>query len=168
LITGQRHTIDRVRRPKLIFSGKIVSAFDIARAMALGADWCNAVRGFMFALGCIQSQSCHTDTCPVGVATQDKTRQRALVVGDKWIRVRNFHAATLQALKEIVAAAGLDHPKEFMPAHFSRRVSASEVMTYADLYPTLRPGELLDGGCEDRRFREAWKMAGAASFRVAA
>jgi glutamate synthase domain-containing protein 2 len=69
-----------------------VSAFDIARAMALGADWCNAARGFMFALGCIQSQSCHTDTCPVGVATQDWTRQRALVVGDKWIRVKNFHA----------------------------------------------------------------------------
>ncbi len=154
-------------RIKLGASGKIVSAFDIARAMALGADWCNAARGFMFALGCIQSQSCHTDTCPVGVATQDKTRQRALVVGDKWIRVKNFHAATLHELKVMVAAAGLDHPNEFMPAHFSRRVSSSEVMTYSELYPTLRPGELLDGGCEDPRFREAWKMASAASFRIA-
>jgi hypothetical protein len=45
--------------------------------------------------------------------------------------VKNFHGATLQALKEIVAAAGLDHPKEFMPAHFSRRVSAREVATSA-------------------------------------
>jgi glutamate synthase domain-containing protein 2 len=153
-------------RVKLGASGKIVSAFDIARAMALGANWCNAARGFMFALGCIQSQSCHTDTCPVGVATQDRTRQRALVVGGKWIRVKNFHVATLQALKEIVSAAGLDHPREFMPAHFSRWVSASEVMTYAELYPTLRAGALLDGGCEDRRFREAWKIASAASFRV--
>jgi glutamate synthase domain-containing protein 2 len=89
-------------RVKLGASGKIVSAFDIARAMALGADWCNAARGFMFALGCIQSQSCHTDTCPVGVATQDRTRQRALVVGDKWIRVKNFHAATQHALSEIL------------------------------------------------------------------
>ena len=61
-------------------SGKIVNAFDMARAMALGADWCNAARGFMFALGCIQSLSCHTDRCPTGVATQDKTRARALVV----------------------------------------------------------------------------------------
>jgi len=155
-------------RVKLGASGKIVSAFDIARAMALGADWCNAARGFMFALGCIQSQSCHTDTCPVGVATQDRTRQRALVVGDKWIRVKNFHAATQHALSEIVSAAGLDHPREFMPVHFSRRVSAREVVTYAELYPTLRPGELLDGGCEDTRFREAWKMASAASFRIAA
>jgi glutamate synthase domain-containing protein 2 len=155
-------------RIKLGASGKIISAFDIARAMALGADWCNAARGFMFALGCIQSQSCHTDTCPVGVATQDRTRQRALVVGDKWIRVRNFHAATEHALREIVSAAGLDHPKEFMPAHFSRRVSARDVVTYAELYPTLKPGELLDGECADPRFREAWKMASAASFRIAA
>ena len=154
-------------RIKLGASGKIVSAFDIARAMALGADWCNAARGFMFALGCIQSQSCHTDRCPVGVATQDRTRQRALVVNDKWVRVKNFHAATLQALKEIVAAAGLDHPREFMPAHFSRRVSAREVVSYSELYPTLRTGELLDGDCRDPRFHEAWKMAHPASFRPA-
>jgi hypothetical protein len=116
----------------------------------------------------IQSQSCHTDRCPVGVATQDRTRQRALVVADKWVRVRNFHAATLHALKEIVAAAGLDHPREFMPAHFSRRVSAREVVSYAELYPTLRPGELLDGGCKDPRFFEAWKMAKPGTFRIAA
>jgi glutamate synthase domain-containing protein 2 len=155
-------------RIKLGASGKIVSAFDIGRAMALGADWCNAARGFMFALGCIQSRSCHTDTCPVGVATQDKIRQRALVVGDKWVRVKSFHAATLHALAEIVAAAGLDHPNEFMPPHFSRRVSPSSVMSYADLYPTMRAGELLDDGGSDPRFREAWKMASAASSRIAA
>jgi hypothetical protein len=104
----------------------------------------------------------------VRVATQDRIRQRALVVGDKWIRVRNFHAATQHALGEIVSAAGLDHPKEFMPAHFSRRVSAREVVTYAELYPTLKPGALLAGDCDDPRFREAWKMASPASFRIAA
>jgi glutamate synthase domain-containing protein 2 len=152
---------DRIR---LGASGKVVSAFDIARAMALGADWCNAARGFMFALGCIQSQSCHTDKCPVGVTTQDPVRQRALVVDDKWVRVKNFHAATLVALAELVAAAGLDHPREFMPAHFSRRISAREVVTYDALYPTLREGELLDG-TDDPRFRDAWKRASATSFR---
>jgi glutamate synthase domain-containing protein 2 len=153
-------------RIKLGASGKIVSAFDIARAMALGADWCNAARGFMFALGCIQSQSCHTDRCPVGVTTQDPSRQRALVVGDKWVRVKNFHAATLQALSELAAAAGLDHPNEFMPAHFSRRVSPREVLSFDALYPTLQPGELLDG-TDDPRFHDAWKMASAGSFRRA-
>jgi Conserved region in glutamate synthase len=121
----------------------------------------------MFALGCIQSQSCHTDTCPVGVATQDPTRQRALVVGDKWVRVKNFHAATLAALGELVAAAGLDHPNQFMPPHFCRRISGREVVTYDELFPTLRPGELLSGDTEDHRFREAWKMASSTSFRVA-
>jgi len=155
---------DRIR---LGASGKIVSAFDIARAMALGADWCNAARGFMFALGCIQSQSCHTDRCPVGVTTQDPSRQRALVVDDKWVRVKNFHAATLQALSELVAAAGLDHPNEFGPAHFSRRVSPREVVSFDKLYPALRPGELIDG-THDPRFHDAWKMATAGSFRPAA
>jgi glutamate synthase domain-containing protein 2 len=154
-------------RIRLGASGKIVSGFDIARAMALGADWCNAGRGFMFALGCIQSQSCHTDMCPVGVATQDQTRQRALVVADKWVRVKNFHAATLHTLAELVAAAGLDHPNEFMPAHFSRRVSPREVVNFDALYPALQPGELL-AGTDDPRFRDAWKIASADTFRPAA
>ncbi len=154
-------------RIKLGAAGKIVSAFDIARAMALGADWCNSARGFMFALGCIQSQSCHTDRCPTGVSTQDRSRQRALVVGDKSDRVFNFHRATLQSLAELVAAAGLDHPTEFSTAHFSRRVSAHMVMSFAELYPSLRPGELV-AGTGDKRFINAWAMASAAHFRAAA
>ena len=83
-------------------AGKITSAFDIARIMALGADWCNAARGFMFAIGCIQAQSCHTDRCPTGVATQDIYRQRSLVVNDKAERVLRFHQSTLQALAEVI------------------------------------------------------------------
>jgi glutamate synthase domain-containing protein 2 len=153
-------------RIRLGASGKIISAFDIARAMALGADWCNAGRGFMFSLGCIQSQSCHTGTCPVGVATQDPTRQHALVVDDKAVRVQNFHAETIHALAELVAAAGLDHPSEFAPAHFSRRVSPREVVNFDALYPMLTPGELL-AGTDDPRFRDAWKMASADTFRPA-
>jgi hypothetical protein len=63
--------------------------------------------------------------------------------------VKNFHAVTLQALGELVAAAGLDHPNQFMPAHFSRRVSARDVVNYDELYPTLRPGELINGDYQD-------------------
>jgi glutamate synthase domain-containing protein 2 len=151
-------------RIKIGAAGKIISAFDIARAMALGADWCNAARGFMFALGCIQSQSCHTDHCPTGVSTQDPTRQRALVVPDKLDRVANFHASTMHSLIELTAAAGLDHPNEFTAHHFSRRISGSEVMTFAQLYPQLAPGELLSG-TNDPRFRDAWAMASATDFR---
>ena len=152
-------------RIKLGASGKIISAFDIARVLALGADWCNSARGFMFALGCIQSQSCHTDRCPTGVSTQDPSRQRALVVPDKAERVYNFHRATIESLAELVAAAGLDHPTQFAPAHFSRRVSQHEVKSFAELYPPLSPGELLTGS-SDKRYQMAWDMASAEDFRA--
>ncbi len=152
-------------RIKLGASGKIISAFDIARVLALGADWCNSARGFMFALGCIQSQSCHTDRCPTGVSTQDKSRQRALVVPDKAERVYNFHRATIESLAELVGAAGLDHPSQFAPAHFSRRVSQHEVKSFAELYPSLKPGELLTGSA-DKRYEMAWAMASPEEFRA--
>jgi glutamate synthase domain-containing protein 2 len=146
-------------------SGKIATAFDMARAMALGADWCNSARGFMFALGCIQSLSCHTDKCPTGVTTQDLTRNRALVVPDKTARVYNYHLATLETLAELVAASGLDHPSDIRPIHFSHRMSGTEVWSYAQMYPALRERELLEG-TEDLRFRDAWAMAQAESWQA--
>src|SRR6266850_1278172 len=151
---------DRIR---IGAAGKIATAFDMARAMAIGADWCNSARGFMFSLGCIQSLSCHTDRCPTGVTTQDPTRARALVVPHKIERVYNYHHATLHALAELLAAAGLEHPQEIRPIHFSQRTSTTEVRTFAQLYPPLRPGELIDGA-SDPRFRDAWAMARAETF----
>ncbi|MGO3934099.1 FMN-binding glutamate synthase family protein [Rhodopseudomonas pseudopalustris] len=153
-------------RIKIGAAGKVATAFDMARAMALGADWCNSARGFMFALGCIQSLSCHTDRCPTGVTTQEPSRYRALVVTQKVDRVFNYHHATLHALAELVAAAGLDHPQEIGPHHFSQRTSSSVVVSFAQLYPTLRPGELLDG-TDDPRFKQAWAMARAETFAAA-
>jgi len=70
----------------------------------------------------------------------------------------------MQVLMELTAAAGLDHPNEFRPHHFSRRVSASEVRTFDKLYPQLAPGELLDGA-RDPLFSEAWRQASATDFR---
>ncbi|MGO8916192.1 MAG: FMN-binding glutamate synthase family protein [Stellaceae bacterium] len=148
-------------------AGRIVTGFDIARILALGADWCNAARGFMFALGCIQSQSCHTDRCPTGVATQDPQRQRGLVVPDKAERVRHFHAGTLTALGELVGAAGLAHPSELRPAHILRRISATEVRSFAELYPRLGAGELLRGSTAER-YAQFWAEAGSGSFAGAA
>ncbi|MEK8049758.1 FMN-binding glutamate synthase family protein [Ideonella sp. DXS22W] len=124
-------------------SGKIVSAFDIARAMALGADWCNSARGFMFALGCIQAQHCHTGACPTGVATQDNARARALVVPDKIERVARFHHHTLEALRELVQAAGLTHPGQIQPQHIMRRNTDHQVRSLETVLPTVRPGALL-------------------------
>ena len=105
---------------RLAASGKLVTAFDLAWALSLGADWCNSARGFMFAIGCIQAQSCHTNNCPVGVATQDPLRQRALVVSDKARRVANFHRNTLEALGGVIGAVGLTHPGDLLdPTIFS-------------------------------------------------
>jgi len=154
---------DRIR---IGAAGKIATAFDLARAMSIGADWCNSARGFMFALGCIQSLSCHTDHCPTGVTSQDPARYRALVVPHKAERVYNYHRATLMELAELLAAAGLDHPQEIRPLHFSQRISTTEVASFTRLYPELRPGELLEG-TNDRRFREAWAMARPDSFAPA-
>jgi glutamate synthase domain-containing protein 2 len=148
---------------KLGVAGKIISGFDMARAMALGADWCNAARGFMFAVGCIQAQACHTGHCPTGVATQDPTRQRAVVVSDKSIRVANFHRETVAALAEIIAAAGLTHPRELTGDLFMRRAAPDRVVSFAELYPVLKPGELL-AGTHDPRFQHAWALAKANSF----
>ena len=153
-------------RIKIGASGKVATAFDMARAMAIGADWCNSARGFIFASGCIQSLSCHTDRCPTGVATQDPTRNRALVVPHKAERVYNYHHATVHALAELLAAAGLEHPRELRPIHFSQRTSTTEVWSFAKLYPALRPGELLDG-TDDPRFRDAWAIARADTFQAA-
>ena len=150
-------------RIRLGASGKVASAFDMARLMALGADWCNAARGFMFAVGCIQAQSCHTGRCPTGVATQDPVRQRSLVVPEKSQRVYNFHHSTLKTLSEVVAAVGLDHPSEFRPSHISKRISQNEVKTYEQLYPRLTPGELLSG-TDDPHFAIPWSMAQAHTF----
>ncbi len=101
------------------------------------------------------------------MTTQDPGRARALVVADKTERVRNYHASMVQALAELTAAADLDHPHEFRPEHFSRRVNAHETMTFAELYPSLKRGELVTGA-QDKRWREMWEMAQADSFAPAA
>jgi glutamate synthase domain-containing protein 2 len=150
-------------RIKIGASGQITSAFDMARVMALGADWCNAARGFMFALGCIQSQSCHTDRCPVGVATQDKMRQHALVVPDKAARVAQFHKSTLTALSELIAAAGLAHPSELRPHHVSRRLGPNQTATFAQVYRFLKPGEI-EAGTDHPIIAEAWQLARSEIF----
>ena len=148
-------------------AGKVVSAFDLVRLMALGADWCNAGRGFMMALGCIQAQTCHTGTCPTGVTTQDPVRQRALVVPDKAERVRSFHRSTLHALQELVQAAGLDHPSQLNAHHIVRRLTDTEVRLLSNLIMRVEPGALL-GPLDDQHnvFKQYWPQASAHSFRA--
>jgi glutamate synthase domain-containing protein 2 len=154
---------DRIR---LGCAGKVVSAFDITRMMALGADWCNSARGFMFALGCIQAQTCHTGDCPTGVTTQDPHRQMALHVPSKADRVFNFHQQTLHALKEMVQAAGLQHPSAISPHHIVRRLDDNQVRLLANLVPQMETGALLSGelGAQHMVYKIYWPQARADSF----
>ena len=149
---------------KLGAAGQIVSAYDILRTLAIGADWCNAARGFMFALGCIQSQSCHTDHCPTGIATQNPGRWRKLDVPDKATRVFQFHQNTMKALHDLLCAAGLEHPDQIGPEHILRRVSPTEIRSFADIYQYLAPGELLAGMPRHAVFRQFWHSARSDSF----
>ncbi len=156
---------------KIGASGKIVTAFDVVRTLAFGADWCNSARGFMFALGCIQSQSCHTGRCPTGVATQDPLRQRALVVPEKAERVAHFHQNTLKATAELIAAVGLEHPSDLRPHHIVRRLSPNRVAVASSLLEYLEPGALLDAANIEKLpevYRIFWPAARTDSFQAIA
>ena len=154
-------------RIKLIVSGKIISAFDMCRLFALGADGCNIARGFMFAIGCIQAQVCHSGKCPTGVASQDPGRYRALVVADKFQRVANYHRNTLTALKEAVESAGLLSPADLSPHHLMIRVSSREVRSAASQYDWLDPRALVDGTATHPAFAKYWDRADPARFDMA-
>ena len=155
---------------KIGCAGKIISAFDMAVAFALGADWCNSARGFMFSVGCIQAQVCNTGNCPTGVTTQDPLRQKALVVPNKAERVYNFHNETLKTLKELVEAAGLHHPGEIDAPHIIRRINKHEVRLLSFLLPEMPAGLLLNAEHIDpslnlpRVFELYWHRSQAQSF----
>ncbi len=128
---------------KLFASGKIISGFHMARAMALGADVCYTARAMMLATGCIQALQCNTNTCPVGVATQNKSLMKGLDIDDKGQRVANFHQETVHSFLELVHAAGLHHPKEITRNHINRRIGMHKVAKYSEIYPNFIKGCLL-------------------------
>ena len=134
--------------------------------MALGADWVNTARGFMFSLGCIQSLNCHRNTCPTGIATTNAGRQRGLVVMDKAERVYHYHKNTVAALMEVVGAAGCEHPSELTPRHIMLRVTEDIARTGVRAYRLVEPGELL-AAPENTHLKREWALAQAASFAPA-
>jgi glutamate synthase domain-containing protein 2 len=149
---------------RLAASGKVTSGAGVAINAALGADWCNAARAFMFSIGCIQSLKCHTDLCPTGIATQSLARQRGLVVPEKAARVARFHGATIKALHEIIVATGLDSPSDLRPFHLRQRINAAEMRQIDEIYPFVQPGELIAGTGHERMARW-WNAASADTFR---
>ena len=131
---------------RIIGSGKILTGFHIARAIALGADTCNSARAMMMALGCIQALLCNTNKCPTGVATQDPWKMRGLVVNDKKYRVANYHKDTVESCVELTSALGFTDPHQISRDHIYRRIFMNTVKTFEEIYPSWTPGYLLDTG----------------------
>ena len=136
--TGLR---DRIR---IGASGKVATGADIVKLLVQGADYTNAARAMMFALGCIQAQRCHTNTCPVGVTTQDPRRTRALDVPDKALRVRRFQSATVDSAMKIMAAMGVSDPAELRPHMLRRRTGTASLLAADEIHERLAAGQLLD------------------------
>ena len=152
-------------RVKIAASAKIVSAYDIVRHCALGADWCNMARPFMFAIGCIQARDCASGHCPSGVATMNPSRYRVVDVNDRAQRVRNFHKNTLVALTEMLEAAGLKHTHQLNRRHIVRRLSASQIKLADQIYPRVEINALIDGKpVEDPRLASYLHRVTGASF----
>ena len=152
---------------RVIAAGKIATGFHIVRAIALGADICNAARAMMFALGCIQARRCNSNDCPVGVTTQDPARYQGLVVADKAPRVRRYHEDTIHAFLELIASCGLESPERITAHHVLRRISAVEIKTFAEVYEYLPRGCLLDESSVPAGWRGRWKYAKAEQFSTA-
>lgn len=151
-------------RIKIGASGKVASGMDIVSRIIQGADFTLSARAMMFAIGCIQAMKCNTNTCPVGVATQDPGLTRALYVPDKSKRVFNFQRATVASAAQIVASMGLGGFGELNPSMLNRRIEGGRTRTYAELYEWLAPGELLTGAGPES-WRADWAEAGADEFR---
>lgn len=155
---------------KIGASGKIISAFDMVRAFALGADFLNSGRGFMFTLGCIQALSCSNSKCPTGIATQDPDRQKALDVESKAERVANFHKNTLHALKEVLQAMGVNHTNDIKPYHIMRRISPNKVCSYEEIMDFVPEGAVCSiHSCSTEvteDFKRWWEKVDAESFEL--
>ena len=153
------------QRVKIAASGKIVSAYDVVRHIALGADWCNMARPFMFALGCIQARDCASGNCPTGLATMNPHRYRVVDVDERAKRVANFQHHTIEAVAEMLEAAGLDGPHQLSRRHIVRRLSASQIQLADQIYPKVADGALLRGeSVEDPRLASYWYRVTPDSF----
>ena len=146
-------------------SGKVASGIDVVKRLVQGADYTNSARSMMMAVGCIQAQTCHTNTCPVGVATQDPRRQRALYVPDKTERVFHYQEQCVQQALQVMASMGVSRPEDLRPHMLRRRVGHAEVYSYAELFEHLEPGQLLAEPPPGRWARD-WELADPDRFLV--
>ncbi|MBX3239624.1 MAG: FMN-binding glutamate synthase family protein [Chitinophagaceae bacterium] len=153
ILTG----LDIRKHIKIVASGKVFTGFHMARAVALGADICNTARAMMMALGCIQALQCNTNKCPAGVATQDPSLTVGLVIDDKKVRVANYHRATIKSFVELLGATGLDDMQELTRSHIYRRSSLNEMVSFEEIFPSLKTGAILRSEIPEKYVRDMEK-----------
>lgn len=149
-------------RIKIGAAGKVISGHDIVRHIIQGADFCMSARAMMMAVGCIQAQKCHTNKCPVGVATQDPRLYQALDVDSKGDRVERYHRLTVEETGQIIATMGCDRPEQMTREMLRRRITATESISYESLYRWLGRGELFEG--VEGGWGEDWEYANPDRF----
>lgn len=122
-------------RVRVIASGKLLTSAHVGWALCVGADFVVSARGFMFALGCIQSLQCHEDTCPTGVTTHNKRLQRGLVVEDKATRVANYARCVNNEVDKLAHSCGLRNAREFRRQHVRIVENANRSVPLDVLFP---------------------------------
>ena len=148
----------------LIYSGKVLSGFDIYKAISLGADITYSARAMMMAVGCIQALECNHNTCPTGVATQDPELVKGLDVSDKKVRVANYHRETVKSFVELMAASGLDHLDKINREHVFQRIDQHLSKSLAETYPYIPEGCLLNSDSTPRKWKKYMAQADPHSF----
>ena len=126
-------------RIMVVASGKLVTSADVAWALCMGADFTTTARGFMFALGCIQSLQCHLDTCPTGVTTHNHRLQKGLVVASKARRVATYAKSINEEIDMIAHSCGLANAREFRREHVRVVQHAGASVPLNELHPYPLP-----------------------------
>ncbi len=147
---------------RLVASGKTATGFGLLSKIALGADAVNAARSMLFALGCVQSQTCNSNRCPTGITTQDHRRGKAVDVEEKHRRVANFHRATVESFLDLCGAMGYDDPEQLKPADIFRRFDQG-MLHFDAIYTPLQAGQLLSDTIPEAYVSD-WQAASAERF----
>ena len=92
----------------LVITGGLRVHTDFAKALALGADAIAVSNSAMQAIGCIGMRACHTDNCPVGIATQKQDLRLRLIVDDAADRLARFFESSVELMSVLARACGHD------------------------------------------------------------
>ncbi len=138
-------------RVKVICSGKLITPAEVAWAYCAGTDFVVSARGFMFALGCIQSLKCNKNTCPTGITTHDARLQRGLDPADKAVRVKNFVGKIRYGVGLIAHSCGVAHARALQRNHVRIVQDSGRTLSLHELYPPQAAAKIQSTGTANGR-----------------